>query len=142
METVDRKNVPGTTKWRRTGNNGRTSRARRITANARSDQRWFFRTQKRLFWQYLAFMPEGQPPRVGIREPLEVVAFQGHRLGLDTAMVVLAIAVVMPVVMGVSRLILMLATSVCGQMLRRRMGVIRTDDADIQAGHHAKNHQP
>lgn len=55
-------------------------------------------------------------------------------------MVMMAIAVVMPVVVGMSRLLFMLTASVHGHLQRLRVGMIRTDDADIQAGHHAKNH--
>ena len=64
-------------------------------------------------------MPVGQPPRIGIREPLEMVAFQGHRLGLDTTMVMMAIAVVMLVVMGMSRRIVMLAARIHGHFVMR-----------------------
>ncbi len=57
-------------------------------------------------------------------------------------MMVMAIAVVMPVIMRTIRLFLMLAANVHGHVLRVRVGMIRTDDTDIQAGHYAKNHQP
>ena len=85
-------------------------------------------------------MPVGQPPGVGIPEPLGVVAFQGHRLGLDTTVVMMAIAVMVTMVMGMSRQLLMFAASVGGHVWRHPVGMIRSDDADIQAGHHAKNH--
>ncbi len=120
----------------------RASWARRSTANARSDQRGFFGTQKRLFRRNLAFMPEGQPLRVRICEPLEVVAFQSHGLGLYATVMMMAVAVVLPVVVGMSRWFLMPAAGVHGHVLRFQMGMIRTNDADIQAGHHAKNHYP
>jgi hypothetical protein len=87
-------------------------------------------------------MPERQPPRTKVREPLEMVAFHAERVDLGAAMMMMAIPIVMPIIMSRSRLFPMLTTSIRRHLMTNWMDMRRTDDADIQAGHHAKHHQP
>lgn len=85
-------------------------------------------------------MPQADTARIGDREPMEVVVVHGHRIGLGTTMVMVAISIVVPVVMRMHRGVVVSAALVRRHLRGLRVEMIRTHGTDIQAGHHAKNH--
>lgn len=121
-------------------------RARRSAIKGRSNQRRFFRTQKRSFGWNFTFVADAQQGRAGVSEPINERMIDAQRLRMGAATVVMMVIqrTVFPVMLmtsGRGRTVMIVAAGRGLRAARSPIGIKR-EDADIQPGQHAKNHQP
>ena len=129
-----------------TGREQRASRARRSAINGRSNQRRFFRTQKRSVGRQIPFMPERQPRGTGNTEPGRCLEIHSQRQDMRAAgvMMVMLCRALSPIVVFFLRspAHLMIIAASLGHLAALLGGVAtHREDAGVQSGENAEDQQ-